>query len=162
MKHLKEPNVTHQKINTRKKTNPKILLDAWAKFEEYKRLVTGDVSSINNWNNEYGGEILEGVRDRVMGKTYTRLKAVVIGDKFVTRSGVVECKPPSNSNDLFIEMGKISGEAGSRMRANRLTQIREFLEYCTNTESNFYWKVRIGVHRLKEELLDIRAESQKN
>ena len=121
----------------RKKTNPKILLDAWAKFEEYKRLVTGDVSSINNWNNEYGGEILEGVRDRVMGKTYTRLKAVVIGDKFVTRSGVVECKPPSNSNDLFIEMGKISGEAGSRMRANRLTQIREFLEFCTNTESNF-------------------------
>ena len=121
----------------RKKTNPKILLDAWAKFEEYKRLVTGDVSSINNWNNEYGGEVLEGVRDRVMGKTYTRLKAVVIGDSFKTREGIVECKPPSNSNDLFIEMGKISGEAGSRMRANRLTQIREFLDYCTNTESNF-------------------------
>ena len=88
----------------RKKTNPKILLDAWAKFEEYKRLVTGDVSSINNWNNEYGGEILEGVRDRVMGKTYTRLKAVVIGDSFVTRSGVIECKPPSNSNDLFLSL----------------------------------------------------------
>ena len=74
----------------------------------------------NNWNNEYGGEELEGVRDRVMGKTYTRLKAVVIGDSFITRSGAIECKPPSNSNDLFIEMGKISGEAGSRMRAKAL------------------------------------------
>ena len=96
-----------------------------------------------------------------MGKTYTRLKAVVIGDKFVTRSGVIECKPPSNSNDLFIEMGKISGEAGSRMRANRLTQIREFLEYCTNTESNFYWKVRENWSPpIKGGITDIRAESQ--
>ena len=109
----------------KKKVNPETILLAWSKYEIYKTKQLGDVDQ-QNWNKEYGGEELKindvVIRDRVMGKTYKKLKEVA--------------PLSTNANTLLINIG--SGyKSGGRMRQIRCQHIRAFLEWATSKNSKY-------------------------
>ena len=109
----------------KKKVDPQSILLAWSKYEIYKTKQLGDVDQ-QNWNKEYGGEELKindvVIRDRVMGKTYKKLKEVA--------------PLSTNANTLLINIG--SGyKSGGRMRQIRCQHIRAFLEWATSKNSKY-------------------------
>ena len=109
----------------KKKVDPESILLAWSKYEIYKTKQLGDVDQ-QNWNKEYGGEELKindvVIRDRVMGKTYKKLKEVA--------------PLSTNANTLLINIG--SGyKSGGRMRQIRCQHIRAFLEWATSKNSKY-------------------------
>ena len=103
-------------------SDPKLLLDAWAKYEEYKVKIDG--VSQANWNREYGGEVnhkIKPERIKVTGKTYLILK------KF---------SASQNPDTLFAKVSK-QYDAGIRMRQIRIQHLASFLRWATSHQSGY-------------------------
>ena len=103
-------------------SDPKLLLDAWAKFEEYKVKIDG--LQQENWNIEYGGEknrSIEPPRTKPTGKTYLVLKRFAASQ---------------NPDTLFAKVAK-EYEAGIRMRQIRVQHLAAFLRWATSHQSGY-------------------------
>ena len=113
-------------LNTNQKvvnvSDPKLLLDAWEKYEEFKVKIDGMKQS--TWNKEYGGEInnnIEPKRIKITGKTYKVLK---------------EFAASQNPDTLFAKVAK-RYDAGIRMRQVRIQHLASFLRWATSKQSNY-------------------------
>ncbi len=102
--------------------SPKLLLNAWEKYENHKVNVEKDITQ-STWNQEYGGKPNYGIlppRKKDQGKTYLQLKQV----------------KASTANELLLRIAE-RFEYGTKNQYIRVQHIAAFLKWATSKESGF-------------------------
>ena len=113
------------------KTDPKVLLDAWNKYGEFKINTTGDISE-STWKKGYG-------------KTYRKLAEVVDSQDAIS---------------LLKNIGKFN-EAGSRSREENVQRIASFLRWATSKESGYLLDSEIWNPPPKFNLQDFKGKKSR-
>ena len=113
------------------KTNPKLLLDAWKKYGEFKIKVTGEISE-KTWEKGYS-------------KTFRKLEKVV---------------DSQNANSLLINIGRFN-EAGSRSREENIQRVAAFLRWATSKESEYLLDSEIWNPPPKFNLQDFKGKKSR-
>ena len=113
------------------KINPKVLLDAWKKFGDYKVKVTGEIAE-DTWDKHYS-------------KTYRKL---------------VQVTDSQDAISLLKNIGRFN-EAGSRTREITVQHTASFLRYATSKESGYLLDSETWTPPAKANLQDFKGKKSR-